>query len=261
VISWAIRRLTSTLEVNSMSETAAAISPARPEAAALTADKVGLRHPLVRALLVLTMTTGLIDACSYLGLGHVFTANQTGNSILLALGIVSSDHLPVLAPLVSLGCFLVGAGLGGLATRKAGARNITLVARALAINISLTGTAAIIVAVSHVTPNTVSAYIVIGLLALAMGVRNATIRRIGGTALTTTVLTGTLAALAADSPLAGGSGKGSGRHIASALALLIGAMIGGLLLKSSLALPLAAAAGLELVTLVVYVPAVRRRLT
>jgi uncharacterized membrane protein YoaK (UPF0700 family) len=249
--------LTSTLEVNSMSETTATVSPARPEAAALTADTVGLRHPLVRALLVLTLTTGLIDACSYLGLGHVFTANQTGNSVLLALGLVSAN-LPVVAPLVSLGGFLVGAGLGGLMTRKAGARNITLVARALAINISLTSTAAIIAAVGDVTPNTVSAYVVIALLALAMGVRNATIRRVGGTALTTTVLTGTLAALAADSPLTGGSGKSSVRYVASALALLSGAIIGGLLLKSSLALPLAAAAGLALVTLLVYVPAVRR---
>jgi hypothetical protein len=30
-----------------------------------------LRHPLARALLVLTFTTGLVDAVSYLGLGHV----------------------------------------------------------------------------------------------------------------------------------------------------------------------------------------------
>ena len=38
-----------------------------------------LRHPLTRALLVLTLTTGLVDAVSYLGLGRVFTANMTGN--------------------------------------------------------------------------------------------------------------------------------------------------------------------------------------
>ncbi|MDX6641084.1 MAG: hypothetical protein QOF12_2095, partial [Solirubrobacteraceae bacterium] len=38
-----------------------------------------VRHPLARALLVLTFSTGLVDAVSYLGLGRVFTANMTGN--------------------------------------------------------------------------------------------------------------------------------------------------------------------------------------
>jgi hypothetical protein len=38
-----------------------------------------LRHPLARALLLLTFSTGLVDAASYLGLGHVFAANMTGN--------------------------------------------------------------------------------------------------------------------------------------------------------------------------------------
>ena len=33
---------------------------------------------LLRPLMVLTVTTGVIDAVSYVGLGHVFTANMTG---------------------------------------------------------------------------------------------------------------------------------------------------------------------------------------
>ena len=40
-------------------------------------------------LLVLTVTTGLIDAVSYLGLGHVFTANMTGNIVLLGFGLAA----------------------------------------------------------------------------------------------------------------------------------------------------------------------------
>ena len=47
-----------------------------------------LRHPLTRSLLLLTVTTGLVDAASYLGLGHVFAANMTGNIVLLGFGIV-----------------------------------------------------------------------------------------------------------------------------------------------------------------------------
>ena len=76
--------------------------------------------------------------------------------------------------------------------------------------------------------------------------------------LTTTVLTMTLTGLAADSPAAGGSGNGSARRVAAVLAMLTGALAGALLLKTSLVLPLVAAAALALVTWLVYVPAARR---
>jgi uncharacterized membrane protein YoaK (UPF0700 family) len=66
-----------------------------------------IKHPLARTLLVLTFTTGLVDATSYLGLGHVFAANMTGNIVFLGFGIAGSGGLPVIAPLVSLGAFLV----------------------------------------------------------------------------------------------------------------------------------------------------------
>ena len=46
-----------------------------------------INHPLTRTLLALTFTTGLVDGVSYLGLGHVFTANMTGNIVLLGFGI------------------------------------------------------------------------------------------------------------------------------------------------------------------------------
>jgi uncharacterized membrane protein YoaK (UPF0700 family) len=39
--------------------------------------------PLLMALMALTAVSGLVDAVSYLGLGHVFTANMTGNVVVL----------------------------------------------------------------------------------------------------------------------------------------------------------------------------------
>jgi hypothetical protein len=79
-----------------------------------------IRHPLSLTLLVLTFTTGLVDAVSYLGIGHVFTANMTGNIVFLGFGIAGSGGLLVVAPLISLGAFLAGAGAGGvLASRRA----------------------------------------------------------------------------------------------------------------------------------------------
>jgi uncharacterized membrane protein YoaK (UPF0700 family) len=131
-------------------------------------------------------------------------------------------------------------------------------ASALCIEVSLVAVAALITAVLSVKPNTVAGDVVIGLLAFSMGNRNATIRRLAIPDLTTTVLTMTLTALAADSRLAGGSGKGSTRRSLAVLAMFAGALAGGLLLRTSLVIPLALAAALALVTWLVYVPAARR---
>ena len=177
-------------------------------------SETSVRHPLNRALLVLTFTTGLVDAASYLGLGHVFTANMTGNIVLLGFGIAGSGGLPVLAPLVSLGAFLVGAGAGGVMAARMAKQDPGHLARALAIEVSAIGAAVVVALAIDVQPNRVSGDLVIALLALAMGVRNATVRRIGAADLTTTVLTMTLTGLAADSRAAGGKGEGSARRIA-----------------------------------------------
>jgi len=213
---------------------------------------------LARALLVLTFTTGLVDAASYLGIGHVFTANMTGNIVFLGFGIAGAGGLPVLAPMVSLAAFLVGAGAGGVLASKLSAHHPRHVATALATETVLVGAAAVVSAAIDIRPNSVSGDVVIALLALAMGVRNTTVRKIGVPDLTTTVLTMTLTGLGADSPLFGGTGKGSTRRIAAVVAMLTGAVAGALLLKTSLALPLAAAALLALATWLIYIPATRR---
>jgi uncharacterized membrane protein YoaK (UPF0700 family) len=218
-----------------------------------------LRHPLTRALLVLTFTTGLVDAVSYLGLGRVFTANMTGNIVFLGFGIAGSGGLPVVAPLVSLASFLIGARGGGMLAERFADRHSDQVSSALGFEVGLIVIATIVAITIDVRPDALSGDVVIALLALAMGVRNATVRRLAVPDLTTTVLTMTLTGLAADAP-PGGSGKGSARRIAAVLAMLTGALAGALLLKVSLVLPLAAAAGLALATWLVYIPAARRHL-
>jgi uncharacterized membrane protein YoaK (UPF0700 family) len=219
-----------------------------------------VRHPLTRALLALTFTTGLVDAVSYLGLGRVFTANMTGNVVLLGFGIAGSGGLPVLAPIISLVAFLAGAVVGGFLAKRLLERHPEHLGAALAVEASLLSIAAIIAAAVAIHERAFSGYVLIALLALAMGIRNATIRRIGVPDLTTTVLTGTLTALAADSPLTGGTGTGLTRRATTVVAMLVGAIAGALLLKTSLVVPLLLAAGLGLVTWLVYVPAARREI-
>ncbi|MCL2768857.1 MAG: DUF1275 domain-containing protein [Solirubrobacterales bacterium] len=225
------------------------------EEQAFKREAASVRHPLARALLVLTFTTGLIDAASYLGLGHVFTANMTGNVALLGFGIAKSGGLPVVAPLVSLGAFLVGGGVGGLLMTRLGGHRPALLARALAIEVGLLAVAAVLAAAANVHPGNAAGYALIVLMAFAMGVRNAVVRRIGVPDLTTTVLTMTLTGLAAEAMPVGGSGKGSIRRSAAVLAMLVGAIAGALLLKVALFVPLAVAAALALATWLVYVPA------
>jgi uncharacterized membrane protein YoaK (UPF0700 family) len=215
-----------------------------------------IHHPLARALLVLTFSTGVVDAVSYLGLGRVFTANMTGNIVLLGFGIAGSGGLPIVAPLVSLGAFLAGSAVGG--RLAVGDRHAQQLPRALGIEIGLILVATIVAAATDVRPSSFSGDAVIAVLALAMGVRNATVRRLGVPDLTTTVLTMTLTGLAADSPVAGGSGEGLVRRIAAVLAMLAGAVAGALMLKISLVPPLLAAAALALLVTVAYGQVARR---
>jgi uncharacterized membrane protein YoaK (UPF0700 family) len=77
-----------------MSETLAPAEPAKFDPEALRRAASSVRHPLARALLVLTLTTAIVDAVSYLGLGHVFTANMTGNIVFLGFGIAGSGGFP-----------------------------------------------------------------------------------------------------------------------------------------------------------------------
>jgi len=230
-----------------------------PGAAASPAERAAasVLDPLALALLTLTFTTGLVDATSYLGLGRVFTANMTGNVVLLGFGIAGAGGLPVVAPLVSLSAFLVGSVVGGRLAVRLGSRHRVHIGTALAIEAVLLALATLFAAVVNVQPNAVSGDCLIALVALAMGVRDATVRKLAVPDLTTTVVTMTLTGLAAESRLGGGSGKGTTRRSSAVVALLAGAVAGALLVKTSLALPLAVASALALATVASYTRAVR----
>lgn len=206
-------------------------------------------------LLALTLTTGLIDAASYLGLGHVFTANMTGNVVLLGFGLANAGGLPVVAPLVSLGAFLLGAGIGGRLGTGIAHRHERVFLLGVGSEIALLALAAIVAWAAHVKIYSASAYAIIALVALAMGMRNAIVRKLAVRDLTTTVLTLTLTGIAADTA-AGGLAKGSSaRRLSAVAAMLIGAFVGALLEKHSLSLPLAVAAGAGALSFGAYIAA------
>lgn len=206
---------------------AAPTGPARDDALPLT-------------LSALTFVTGLVDAVSFLGLGHVFTANMTGNVVFLAFAAAGADGLSVPRSLASLVAFLVGAAVGGRLGAWMGAaqRRLLLTAAVAEAALLLAAAAASVgLDVPAGTPP-VSLYAVIILTALAMGLRNAAVRRLAVPDMTTTVLTLTLTGLAADSSLAGGGNPRAARRVTSVLFIFAGAAVGALLLRHSLALPL-----------------------
>ncbi|MEU2732712.1 YoaK family protein [Streptomyces griseoviridis] len=212
-------------------------------AAAPDPEARGVR--LVVVLLALTVVSGLIDAVSYLGLGHVFTANMTGNVVVLGFAAAGAPGFSVPHTVTSLCFFLLGALVGGrvAATLGTGSRR-AWTRRTLGAEAVLVGISAL---VAFLAPGArLTVYALIALTAFAMGLRNATVRKLGVPDLTTTVLTMTLTGLASDSRAGGGSGRRSPRRTASVVAMAAGAFLGAwLVVRHDLALPLLIAAVLS----------------
>jgi uncharacterized membrane protein YoaK (UPF0700 family) len=208
----------------------------------------GDRHgPLMPLLVLLTCLTGVVDAVSYLKFGHVFVANMTGNLVFLGFAIAGAGGLSAITSLVAIGSFLVGAALSGYL----GARNAKHRGRLLRAACILQFTlilAATIVALAVGEPLTSGTrYALLVPLALAMGVQNAAAQRLAVPELTTTVLTRTLTGLASEAGFLGGPGAKSGRRLLAVSAMLLGAIAGAaLVLKVSIAAPLALAAAIVL---------------
>jgi uncharacterized membrane protein YoaK (UPF0700 family) len=199
--------------------------------------------PLPWVLGVLTVTTGLVDAVSVLGLGRVFTANMTGNVVFLGFAVVGIPGFSVARAVVSLVGFVVGAMLGGrLGVAMAGVARRRWLLTVAVVEAGLFFIAAwVAIGYDLLTFTPVPRlYALIVLTAVAMGLRNATVRRLAVPDLTTTVLTLTLTGLAADSTLAGGGNPRLGRRLTAVLAIFAGSAVGALLVSlGGLALPLA----------------------
>ncbi|TMR93430.1 DUF1275 family protein [Nonomuraea basaltis] len=144
--------------------------------------------------LVLTILAGLVDAAVFLKMGGVFVANQTGNCVLLAIGL--AEHLPpdgtdeaasgvvgVTGPLTSLPAFGLGAAAAGWLGR----------AGVLARIWPLLGAEALLLAGVAALPG--PAAVRVGMAAAAMGIQSVQAVRLGLPGVITTVVTGTVAAL------------------------------------------------------------------
>ncbi|MEV5010791.1 YoaK family protein [Streptomyces sp. NPDC055692] len=179
------------------------------------------------ALLLLTLAAGVTDAVSFLGLGSVFTANMTGNLVMVGMAAGRGEswteilHGDVLRCTASFAGFTAGmlAGFRRPARTGSSALHGTLVLHL----VFLTGWAA-----TGTHPGTAAGAGLILVSATAMGLQTAAARRMDRAGITTTFVTGTLTSLI--SGLADGDRTHAGLRTAVLGALLVGGVAGGLLI-------------------------------
>jgi uncharacterized membrane protein YoaK (UPF0700 family) len=179
-------------------------------------------------LVLLTLTTGAVDASCFLHLGNVFSSVITGNLVLL--GVAAATHSSSLAihSGTALAGYTVGVLIGApIATRRASSGETW----PLSVTVTLVAELCVLAGFSAGweltggSPGSTAKLLLIAALAGAMGIQSAAVRELGG--MSTTYLTGTLTAVITE--LATRDRKpGLARSLGVLAAVVSGAVAGGL---------------------------------
>lgn len=139
-------------------------------------------------MLALAAGAGVVDALSYLGLGKVFTANMTGNTVLLGVAVATGNGADAARSAVALGGFCLGVAAGAALTRPrrpwphAVVLALWLEAAALALVLALWAVAGV----------ASTRYVLIAAAGVAMGFQSAAVRASDVRGVNTTFMTSTL---------------------------------------------------------------------
>ncbi|MBN2427167.1 MAG: DUF1275 domain-containing protein [Deltaproteobacteria bacterium] len=150
-------------------------------------------------LLILTLAAGGMDSISYLGLGEVFTAMMTGNTVLFGLSVGQGEYLAALRGVVALAGFALGVAAGTVIVdcRPKNKDWPVTVTWALVLEVVLL---VFFVLLWHLSGGERSGGLRYGMItvsAMAMGIQSAAARCLGVPGITTTYITGTLTTLMA----------------------------------------------------------------
>ncbi|AWW38352.1 YoaK family protein [Streptomyces cadmiisoli] len=218
-------------------------------------------RPLTGLMLTLTAVTGVIDAVSFLALGPVFTAIQTGSVLLLGFALAGEGELSAVAPTVSLAGFAVGAVVGSRFESRmetGGHRWFVAGLLAEAVLLAAAGGVAWGIDAGSGTRNAQQQGTV-AILAVAMGMRNVTTLRAPVPDLSTTVATRSLTAFLSGSmvspdPRITAGGRAQVRRVAGVCLLFAGGLLGAWLLHMEVGPGpmLLAVAAVELAATAVY---------
>jgi uncharacterized membrane protein YoaK (UPF0700 family) len=185
----------------------------------------------VVCLLLLTFSTGIVDAISVLVLGHVFVANMTGNVIFLGFWFAPHTVVDMTAALVAFVSFVAGAILGGRLSRHLDGDVRRWLTVALGIEVVALATLSILSGTGVLDYQNNTKLILIAGLALTFGSQAATARQFGIQELSTTVLTTTIVGIGFDSRVAGGTGHRERLRYTVVLTMCAGALVGATLTR------------------------------
>ena len=172
------------------------------------------------------MSTGAIDAVSYLALDRVFTGNMTGNVLFIGFALVGVAGIPLLNNVIALLGFISGSIISGRIighTHPKGLPTVSAVvlAAGAAVAVLLAG---IWLAVTDLPEW--GLLLVTFVLGNVMGAQVSAVKPIGNSDVTTIVVTNTVANLARESRLGGGTGQRWLPRLLAVIAMGVGAAIG-----------------------------------
>ena len=188
----------------------------------------------VRDLLLnaLTVSSGAVDAISFLALGKVFSAFMTGNIAFLGLRVAGATAPGAVAIVVSMAAFAVGVYLSTRIVKASEASGIWSQRVTVALGVSLIPHAVFEVVwfASNGQPSIEVAHVLLGSWALAMGMQSAAVRRLRVEGVFTTAATATIIFLVGDITNWSATVVERRRFAGVLVSLFIGATAGGLLL-------------------------------
>lgn len=151
--------------------------------------------PKRRTILLFTWAAGCVDAIVYI-IAHVFTANMTGNAVLLGISLGRELSIATIHSLVALVTFTAGVVLGSILVGEQvhgipwkGVRIATVIETIVLALFAMV----FFLPLPHTSE--VSLELLISLSGFAMGMQSATVKRLNLPGIATTYITGTMTSL------------------------------------------------------------------
>src|SRR6266852_4014434 len=188
-----------------------------------------IRDMLLNALAV---SSGAVDAISFLALGKVFSAFMTGNIAFLGLRVAGANAPGWVAILTSMAAFAAGVYLSTLIVKPSKGSALWPQRVTVALGASLIAHAFFLVVwfASNGQPSIDVAHVLLGLWGLAMGMQSAAVRTLHVDGVFTTAATATIILLVGDLTNWSATVEERRRLAGVLVSLFVGATAGGLLL-------------------------------
>lgn len=142
----------------------------------------------------LTFSSGAVDAISFLGLGRVFTANMTGNLVLLGLAVGQPAGAEALRAAASLVGFVVGVIIASRLAAGAAKRELWPAAATSALGLEVAAQTGLLggwlAASGH--PAAALEVVLVAISGLAMGLQSGAVVALRRSGISTTYVTGML---------------------------------------------------------------------